>query len=247
MASPIQSVVASLHVETPYEHRRTPSHVFVLHAMSVLCSLRTIRAILTYVVMPEARRVVMCTTCLFATRGETGMRSRWYFGVIVKTVWVVGVYLTPTIAMAHGEQTQGTYVTTTTVDVKQGPRANSTTIRRFAKGTTVAIMDKERPWLKVRLSEHENRHGYIDARLAVIKTQPEVIQLRSPIPGVYRTTTMVNLRQGPGENYAIISKIPKDTTIVVIGMEGNWLRIASKHGAPPRYIERSYARLHLAD
>lgn len=58
----------------------------------------------------------------------------------------------------------------------------------------------------------------------------------------YLTTADVNVRQGPGLNYRIVAKIPRNTKVLVVGREKNWLKVQSKHGNPPGYIDDRYAR-----
>ncbi len=55
------------------------------------------------------------------------------------------------------------------------------------------------------------------------------------------------MRLGPGREHAVVSTIPPGTRVVVVALEADWLRIASKHGEPPRYIERSRARLQPSE
>ena len=60
--------------------------------------------------------------------------------------------------------------------------------------------------------------------------------------GTYTTTATVNVRKGPGTNYEKVAKIPKGTKVQVVGKEGPWLKVQSKHGNPPGYIQETYAR-----
>jgi len=152
--------------------------------------------------------------------------------------------------MAHGLRSEGTYVTTGPVDVKAGPNEGYETVRRFRKGTTFEIVGKEGAWLKVQLAEHEARFGYVDNRFAAIKdhhVRHERINPRPAIPGTYLASKPINVRLGPGEEYAIVSTIPKGTKIIVVGREGEWLRIASRRGDPPSYVERRSTFLEPAD
>ena len=153
----------------------------------------------------------------------------------------------PTIASAHGLPSQGTYVTTAVTDVKKGPGREFETIRTLPKGKVFEIVGKHGGWLMIRLSEHETTPGYVDERLAVVRKPPDPAQRSFPIPGAYLTTTSMDVRVGPGEQHAVVGTIPKGTRIVVVGLEAHWLRIASKRGDPPRYIDRTQALLQPAD
>jgi N-acetylmuramoyl-L-alanine amidase len=62
------------------------------------------------------------------------------------------------------------------------------------------------------------------------------------VQGTYVTTADVNLRKGPGTNYEIITQIPKNVNINVVGKEGYWLKVESKHGGQPGYIDEQHAR-----
>ncbi len=60
--------------------------------------------------------------------------------------------------------------------------------------------------------------------------------------GSYLTTAEVQVRQGPGASYEIISTIPKGIKVNVVDREGYWLKIESKQGRQPGYIDEQYAR-----
>jgi hypothetical protein len=46
------------------------------------------------------------------------------------------------------------------------------------------------------------------------------------------------LRGGPGFNYPTLTKLPADIKVNVTRGEGDWLRVESKHGGKPGYIEK---------
>ena len=160
--------------------------------------------------------------------------------LVVNSVPVTGV-------QAHGPESIGTYITTKAVELKEGPDQSYETVRKFRKGTTFEIVGKEKGWLKVQLSEHSLHFGYVDERFAVVTEQHEEISKRPAIPGAYITTVPIVVRRGPGDNFAVISYLPKGTQIVVIGMDGDWLRIASKRSDPPAYVLRRTTLLEHAD
>ena len=52
----------------------------------------------------------------------------------------------------------------------------------------------------------------------------------------YVTTADAQLRKGPGTNYDVLQTIPKETKISVVGKEGSWLKVQSKHSTAGAYI-----------
>ena len=63
-----------------------------------------------------------------------------------------------------------------------------------------------------------------------------------PAKGSYETTADVPLREGPGNFHKIITTLPKGIQVNVVGKEGFWLRVESKHGGKPGYIDEQFAR-----
>ena len=57
----------------------------------------------------------------------------------------------------------------------------------------------------------------------------------------YITTADVPLRSGPGMNYATVTTLPKGIKINVVGRQGYWLKVESKHGGAPGYIDEQFA------
>jgi uncharacterized protein YgiM (DUF1202 family) len=62
------------------------------------------------------------------------------------------------------------------------------------------------------------------------------------IKGSYETTAEVPLREGPGNFHKIITILPKGIQIAVVDKEGFWLKVESKHGGKPGYIDEQFAR-----
>src|SRR4030095_7711981 len=54
--------------------------------------------------------------------------------------------------------------------------------------------------------------------------------------GSYTTTADVSLRSGPGMKYPVVTTLPKGTNINVVGREGYWLKVESKHGGQPGFM-----------
>ena len=62
------------------------------------------------------------------------------------------------------------------------------------------------------------------------------------IKGTYETTAEVPLREGPGNFHKVVTTLPKGIQINVVGKEGYWLKVESKHGGKPGYIDEQFAR-----
>lgn len=130
------------------------------------------------------------------------------------------------------------YVTTTDVNVRSGPGMEHEVITMIKSGTKVNVVGREGEWLKI-VSKHGNPPGFILDRFA----RPLEGEARpTPVEGSYVTTTEVNVRSGPGTQYSVVAKIPKDTKIQVVGAEGDWLKVQSKQVNPPGYVFGRYAR-----
>jgi uncharacterized protein YgiM (DUF1202 family) len=132
------------------------------------------------------------------------------------------------------------YITTGDVKVRNGPGTQHKTIAEVKKGTRVNVAGREGNWLRI-ISKQGNPPGYIDERFA----QPTGEQPKAApeVQGSYTTTADTYVRKGPGLEYGVITKIPKGTKVHVVGGEGGWLKVESKHGKPPGYIEKLYAEL----
>jgi N-acetylmuramoyl-L-alanine amidase len=144
------------------------------------------------------------------------------------------------------------YVTTSNVQLRSGPGLQYSVVTEIKSGTKVNVAGREGEWLKV-VSKKGNPPGYIEQRNA----QPldESAQARTEgadpsgarqvrrnfVAGPYVTTEETKVRRGPGSNYESVATIPKDTKVHVVGSEGGWLKVESKHGKPPGYIVETHA------
>jgi uncharacterized protein YgiM (DUF1202 family) len=89
-------------------------------------------------------------------------------------------------------------------------------------------------------SKHGGQPGYIDEQFTqpVETTQAALKITTTPVVGAYKTINDVDLRQGPGAKYPMVAKIPSSIRVNVVRAEGDWLRVESKRGAKPGYLEK---------
>jgi mannosyl-glycoprotein endo-beta-N-acetylglucosaminidase len=149
----------------------------------------------------------------------------------------------PEPAVDAVEQTQ-TYSTTQDVRVRSGAGTRHKIIAEIKSGTLVHVAGRENGWLKV-VSKQGNPPGYIDERFA----KPVGVPARSVAPAsevTYTTIADAYVREGPGLHYKAVAKVDRDTIINVVDENGDWLKVQSKRGNPPGYIEKKYAARELS-
>src|SRR5262245_32455342 len=85
------------------------------------------------------------------------------------------------------------------------------------------------------------------SRLTSITTIVFIAILASPLfaqtaRGTYIITADVPLRSGPGADQEVMTVLPRGIQVNVVGNEGYWLQVESKHGGRPGYIDEQFAR-----
>ena len=133
------------------------------------------------------------------------------------------------------------YVTIENTQVKAGPGPQFRTLAQIPQNAKVQVVGKDGDWVLI-VSKKGNAPGFIE--LASVKPssgeEPE-----SPAPkveGQFETLTDTQVRTGPGLNYPVAAKIAKGTKINVVGEENGWLKVESKRGNKPGYVDASLAK-----
>ncbi len=137
------------------------------------------------------------------------------------------------------KQTQS-YVTNRDTVVKSGPGPRFKSLSRVKRDTKIDIVGREGDWLLV-VSKRGNPPGYIDARDA----DPAVAEAKQPgseAQGQYVIVNDTEVRKGPGLEYGTVAKASKGMKINVVGIERGWLKVESRSGRPPGYVDPTYAR-----
>lgn len=131
------------------------------------------------------------------------------------------------------------YVTTTDVKVRSGPGNQYKVVADIKTATKVNAVATDGEWLKI-VSKLGNPPGYIPERYA--RPTGEPITKKSFFgAGPYTATADTPVREGPGLHYKTVAKITKGMKVHVVDADGNWLKVQSKQGNPPGYIEKKYA------
>jgi uncharacterized protein YgiM (DUF1202 family) len=144
----------------------------------------------------------------------------------------------PDTVADSSEQTQP-YTTVKDVKVRSGPGTRHKIIAEIKSGMKVNVAGREDGWLRV-VSKQGNPPGYIDERFAKPASGSSA-QLTTPAEGSYITIADAYVREGAGLRYKAVAKVEKGTKLNVVGEQGDWLKVQSRRGNPPGYIEKRYA------
>jgi len=142
--------------------------------------------------------------------------------------------------IVFAQAAKGSYTTTADVPLRSGPGSNYAAITTLPKGIQINVVGKEGYWLKVE-SKHGGKPGYIDEQFAARDTGSKSAPAKATgnsVAGPYRTLRAVELRQGPGTKFSTVAKIPADIKVNVVRAEGDWLRVESKKGGKPGYVDK---------
>jgi len=140
----------------------------------------------------------------------------------------------------RAQQVQGSYETTAEVPLREGPGNFHKIITNLPKGIQITVVGKDGYWLKVE-SKHGGKPGYIDeqfARPAVAAAAPADQSPYASVAGPYRTLREIDLRETPSANSRVVTRLPADIKVNVLRSEGNWLRVESKKGGRPGYVDK---------
>lgn len=169
-----------------------------------------------------------------------GTRIRWsYMLLVFAFVWAAGAFHKQEAAAASTEQTWP-YVTTANVNVRSGPGTQYKVVAEIKSGTKVNAVASDGQWLKI-VSKQGNPPGYIPEVYAKPTGEPIKRKTVFFAEGAYVATADTLVREGPGLHYKSVAKITKGMKVHIVDAEGDWLKVQSKHGNPPGYIEKKYA------
>jgi uncharacterized protein YgiM (DUF1202 family) len=132
------------------------------------------------------------------------------------------------------------YTTVETTRVRTGPGPQFRAIGEIPANARVHVVGRDGDWLLV-VSKTGNAPGYIQIALVrpVSASDKEALPA---VAGPYETVADTQVRSGPGLHYPVMSQITKGTKLNVVGEETGWLRVESKRGNPPGYVDQNLAR-----
>lgn len=133
-----------------------------------------------------------------------------------------------------------TYVTTESTKVRTGPGTQFRVIGEIPTNAKVQVVGRDGEWVLI-VSKKGNAPGYVDIG-AVTPSTGEEKETATVTEGKYEVLADTQVRSGPGLQYPVVANIPKGIKINVTNEEKGWLRVESKQGNPPGYVEASVAK-----
>jgi len=130
------------------------------------------------------------------------------------------------------------YVTVENTKVRTGPGTQFRTITEIRQNSTVQVVGRDGEWVLI-VSKKGNGPGYIET--ASVKPGTGEEESSTP-PGKYETVVDTQVRSGPGLQHSVVARIKKGTKLNVVNEENGWLKVESKSGKPPGYVDASLAR-----
>ena len=137
------------------------------------------------------------------------------------------------------------YVTVESTKVRTGPGAQFRAIADIPRNAKVQVVGKDGDWVLI-VSKKGNAPGYIE--MASVQPGTSEEQESSPPPeetkveGKYETVVNTQVRSGPGLQHSVVAQVKKGTKLNVVNKENGWLKVESKSGKPPGYVDASLAR-----
>jgi uncharacterized protein YgiM (DUF1202 family) len=134
------------------------------------------------------------------------------------------------------------YVTVEITKVHTGPGEQFKIIGEIRPNAKVNVVGRDGEWLLI-VSKKGNAPGYIEIESAKPgEGEEQEADAPRPVEGKYVTLLNTQVRSGPGLHYPVVAEIPKGMKLNVVEEEKGWLKVESKQGRKPGYVDASLAR-----
>jgi len=136
------------------------------------------------------------------------------------------------------------YVTVENTKLRSGPGPQFRGLADIPADAKIHVVGRDGEWALI-VSKKGNAPGFIE--LAAIKPgeseteQPEFGEPRR-VEGKYEAVADTQVRSGPGLHYPSLAEIAKGTKLNVVDEEKGWLKVESRRGNKPGYVEASLAK-----
>ena len=134
------------------------------------------------------------------------------------------------------------YVTIENTKLRTGPGPQFRTISEIRRDAKVQVVGRDGDWVLI-VSKKGNPPGYIEKTSIEPSSSDEKQESSAPpVEGKYESMVDTRVHSGPGLHYPVVAEIKKGTKINVVDEEKGWLKVESKRGNKPGYVEASIAK-----
>ncbi len=120
------------------------------------------------------------------------------------------------------------------LNVRTGPGTSYSSVGLVQKGTKLTITGKSGDWYKVL---YNGKERYVSAQYLTVSQAP-----KEDAPQTTQTGTVnagpLNVRTGPGTNYASVGLVQKGTKLTITGKSGDWYKVL--YNGQERYVSAQY-------
>jgi uncharacterized protein YgiM (DUF1202 family) len=139
------------------------------------------------------------------------------------------------------------YVTAENTRVRTGPGPQFRAIAEIPANAKIHVVGRDGEWALI-ISKKGNAPGFVE--LGTIrpgqeeKDEKQDSEFGDPptTTGRYEAVTDTQVRGGPGLHHPVIAEIAKGTKLTVVENSNGWLRVESRRGNKPGYVDATHAR-----
>ncbi|MGK7376311.1 D-alanyl-D-alanine carboxypeptidase family protein [Planococcus sp. 1R117A] len=135
----------------------------------------------------------------------------------------------PLNGVTHAEAASPTYQTTENLNLRTGASAEHDVVAIIPKGEHIQYISKSDAWYKVR---YGSETGFVNP--AFLKKADKL----EPVLKTYAALENLNLREGAGTEYGIITEIPKGEKVTYLSKNGKWLKVS--YGIHAGYVNADF-------
>ena len=133
------------------------------------------------------------------------------------------------------------YITIENTKLRAGPGPQFRVIGEIGRDATVQVVGRDGNWVLI-VSRKGNAPGYIEMTSIEASSGEKKESSASPGEGKYESLVDTRVHSGPGSHYPVVAEIKKGTKLNVVDQEKGWLKVESRRGNKPGYVEASIAK-----
>ena len=133
------------------------------------------------------------------------------------------------------------YITVASTKVRTGPGPEFRATGEVPPQAKVHVVGRDGDWVLI-VSKRGNIPGFIELASVKPGEGEESLTGGPTVGGKYEVLANTRLHSGPGLHYPVVAEVSKGTIINVVEEDKGWIKVESKRGKQPGYVESSLAK-----